>query len=371
MKFIDIISRDAWGYRYGLGWNKRPVPAQHVILHHSETNTPSENASFDEDAAAVRYLDYIGWLRFNYADTGYTRPRGAGISYTWAVTPSGRVFQGHDITLTSSHTSGYNTSGVGICLVGNYMNTAPTKKQIEAVARLLLQAKEDGHIVRAKIDYGHKETSSTDCPGKAMESIPTINSHVNEILNPPVEDPNKGYSQEWIRKVQTDLQILSYYTGLVTGHLPDVDPALRQFQADYGLEADGLPGNQTAWALQVAMDEYNDTVLKEREIAAAIARVRISGSSRWATSELAAMTELPSGKGVLLAADGSPDERYATARAGGEVRYLPLRQANDSPPSSTIRALKNYQPEWIRVVGGQTVVTDNCVRRLLEELGII
>lgn len=83
------------------------------------------------------------------------------------------------------------------------------------------------------------------------------------------------------------------------------------------------------------------------------------------------MTELPSGKGVLLAADGSPDERYATARADGEVRYLPLRQANDSPPSSTVRALKNYQPEWIRVVGGQTVVTDNCVRTLLEELGII
>lgn len=359
MTYIDIISRSTWGYRYGLGWNDRPVPARHVIIHHSETNTPSENATLAQDIDAVRYLDYIGWLRFNYADGGYKRPRGAGISYTWAVTPSGRVFQGHDINLTSSHTYGYNTSGVGICLVGNYMNTAPTEKQIDAVARLLLQAKEDGHIMNAKVDYGHKETSSTDCPGRAMESIPKINARVAEILNPPVEDPNRGYPASTVSDVQVALKTLRYYSGEPTGHLPDVDAALRRYQTDNGLDADGLPGPLTMAAIALSL---------EREY---LSGLRIAGAGRWETAEKMALAEFPSGKGVLIAADGSPDERYATSRATGDIRYLPVRSGEDAPPSHTMRALSHYKPAWVRFIGGTTVVTDACARAIAERLGLV
>lgn len=299
MNYIDIIPNTEWGYGYGLGWGLRPLPAEYVILHHSTTASPPMNASFQQDVAAIKHLDWIGYERFKGSDGGYKRPEGAGISYTWGVPKSGRVFEGHDVRRNSSHTYGYNRNGVGIVLIGNYENDTVTPAQIESIARLLLQAKADGHIKHARIDYGHDDVYATLCPGKnAKPLISLINNRVLEILREEEDNMNKDRRQERINAV------------------------------------------------------------------------RLAGTSRWETARAVFEADLPAGRGILIAADGTPDERYVTARAGGDVRYLPVRANNDNPPGATAAAIKAYKPQWIRVAGGANVVTDECVINLLDAAGL-
>lgn len=305
-KYIDIISRTDWGHRYGLGWSFRNLPAEHVIIHHSVTVAPAPGASFGQDAAAVRLLDQIGYERFRYADYDkngkliWPRPSGAGISYTWAIPKSGRVFEGHDVRRFSSHTAGYNDTGVGIVFIGNYDNDTLTDAQIDAAARTVLQAKEDGVVKHARVDFRHSDVYDTACPGKnAMSARDRINARIQEIL------------------------------------------------------------------------EKEDDDMRKEEIARKVNEARLSGSSRWETARAVFEAKLPAGRGVLIAADGSPDERYVTARAEGDVKYLPVRPNNDNPPGATAAAIRAYKPQWIRVAGGSNVVTDTCVYNLLTAAGLI
>lgn len=384
MNWLRIFKRNEWGAKYGTGWGTRPLPAPEAWLHHSVTAAPPVNATFEQDAAAVRALDQIGYDRFKSADTGYTRPEGAGISYTWAVAPSGRVFEGHDPKRNSSHTAGHNGSGVGIVLIGNYETAKPTLKQIEAVARLLLQARDDKIIKTAALNGGHKDVYATACPGKnAYDYIPEINRMVKSIeaggnKEMPV-DPNKGFTTDYIKEVQTVLKTLGYYSGAITGSLPDVDEAVRAFQGANNLTVDGQPGNNTMTVARVRLSEYEARIAKEKAeaeaaAAAAAARekaiedMRISGSNRWATAKAVALATLPTGPGVLIAADSTPDITLAVTRASADVRVLPVRAGSLTPPTATVEAVKALKPKWIRFVGGDDVVTKNCARILADLL---
>lgn len=363
-KYIDIITRSVWGNRYGLGWSFRSLPAKYVILHHSVTAAPPVNATFEQDAAAVRLLDQIGYDRFKYADTGWVRPAGAGISYTWAVAPSGRVFEGHDIRRESSHTSGYNNRGVGIVLIGNYEKNTVTPQQIEAVARLLLEAKENGWIEEPEIDLNHSDVYATACPGaNALDAKTRINARVLEIQKEgtPV-DPNKGFTIAYIKEVQTALKTLGYYQGAISGNLPDVDKAVRAFQTENKLVVDGLPGNATMTVIQTRLAE----LIEERAREEALAKMRISGSSRWSTARAVATATLPTGRGVLIAADSTPDIILAVTRSREDVRVLPVRAGSDIPPADTIAAIRELKPTWIRFIGGEPVVTKACAMSLAD-----
>jgi hypothetical protein len=124
---MEIISRKAWGARFADGFGSAPLPAKEVWLHHSVTIAPDLIPPFTDDDAAVRTLEKIGQDRFK-----------GGISYTFAVTPVGRVYQGHSIDRQGAHTKGRNSIARAICLVGNYDDRHPTRQQLDAVARLLV-----------------------------------------------------------------------------------------------------------------------------------------------------------------------------------------------------------------------------------------
>ena len=60
-----------------------------------------------------------------------------------------------------------NRSAVGICLVGNFDKTVPTKKQMQALVRLTRFLQRRYHIPKSRI-YGHRTTPGariTHCPG--------------------------------------------------------------------------------------------------------------------------------------------------------------------------------------------------------------
>ncbi|GGM55358.1 hypothetical protein GCM10012275_28140 [Longimycelium tulufanense] len=170
---MEIVSRAQWGARYDNGDGPAPLPASEIWLHHSVTPAPSINASFATDASAVQHIEQIGEDRF-----------GSGISYTFVVTPSGRVFEGHSVDRQGTHTSGRNSIGRAIVLVGNYETDIPTAAQKRAVAALLRHGYQAGWWRQQRITGGHRQApgnADTACPGRnALAAIPEINQRAQE-----------------------------------------------------------------------------------------------------------------------------------------------------------------------------------------------
>jgi hypothetical protein len=157
---VTIIRRAQWGARGPNGCAAAPLPAREVWLHHSATLAPDLAPPFDDDDAAVRTLERIGQDRF-----------GCGISYTWPITPAGRVYEGHGVDRQGTHTGGHNDAGRAICFVGNYQATRPTEAQINAAAAVLQHAHARGWISAPRLAGGHRDVAETACPGNAAYAV--------------------------------------------------------------------------------------------------------------------------------------------------------------------------------------------------------
>ncbi|HZL38140.1 MAG TPA: peptidoglycan recognition family protein [Tepidisphaeraceae bacterium] len=61
----------------------------------------------------------------------------------------------------------FNRDGIGICLVGNFDVTHPTSAQIKSLTKLVSYLMYTYHIPADHV-LGHRDTKSTDCPGRYM-----------------------------------------------------------------------------------------------------------------------------------------------------------------------------------------------------------
>lgn len=164
---MEIIQREQWGAAFKDGFGTAETPAREVWLHHSVTEAPDLEPPFDDEHAAVRLLEEIGEKRFK-----------RGISYTFVVMPTGRVYEGHSVTRQGSHLANRNGIARAIVWVGNYDTHSPTRQQIEATANLLVFGKQQGWWREARLNGGHGQApgASTACPGRwAGQRIPEVN----------------------------------------------------------------------------------------------------------------------------------------------------------------------------------------------------
>lgn len=114
-----------------------------IILHHSATTSGSA------EAFARYHVDTLGW---------------AGIGYCFVINKDGSIDQTNELTSISNHTAGQNTSGIGICFVGNFDIETPTTAQ-ELSGQLLITYLRG--ILNKKIPvFGHCDFSTKTCPGK-------------------------------------------------------------------------------------------------------------------------------------------------------------------------------------------------------------
>jgi hypothetical protein len=163
---LRIITRAEWGARHRAGFGPAPT-ASEVWLHHTVTFAPSNDPA--DEARAMRDIENIGQSRF-----------GGGFSYSFAVMPSGRVYEGTGPGRVGAHTAKRNTIARGIVLVGNYdANPVPTP-MTQAVADLLRYgAGKVGYWHAARLNGGHRDApgASTACPGKhGMKALTIINA---------------------------------------------------------------------------------------------------------------------------------------------------------------------------------------------------
>jgi N-acetylmuramoyl-L-alanine amidase. len=144
-----------WGLSPHDPWTPAPKPVSLAYVHHSVTANLSVDASVAEEKAQMRLLDSIAHGRgFN------------GISYCWAIFPSGRCYEGRGFGVIEAGTEDHNTDADSIVLVGNYSLRPPSPNQLKALKALINKAQRDGFFVKSGLDVRpHRQTSQTSCPG--------------------------------------------------------------------------------------------------------------------------------------------------------------------------------------------------------------
>jgi hypothetical protein len=129
-----------------------------IVLHHSATSGGSVESI---DAVHRRQTDAAGkpWLGIGYHFVvGNGRSMADG-----EIQPTFRWQQ----QLTGAHAGkrDENERGIGICLIGNFDETHPTARQLEAVQNLVKTLSARYAIPRQRV-LRHQDVGSTRCPGR-------------------------------------------------------------------------------------------------------------------------------------------------------------------------------------------------------------
>lgn len=121
-----------------------------LVIHHSATATGN--------AGVFRALHRAvnGWV-----DIGYHFVIGNG-----TLSLDGEIEPGRPVWAVGAHAREHNSDSIGICLVGNFSKTSPTRKQIASLKDLLRKLLKDFSLSRSGILL-HRDVPgcSTECPG--------------------------------------------------------------------------------------------------------------------------------------------------------------------------------------------------------------
>lgn len=131
---------------------------RYVVIHHSATNNGSVR-SIHNDHRQRKDRAGNNWLGIGYH---FVIGNGNGMedgeiesTFRWKQ----QIHGAH------SGSTVHNANGIGICLIGNFQNSAPTANQLKAVRSLIGQLS-NRYDIPARLVIGHNAVKSTDCPGK-------------------------------------------------------------------------------------------------------------------------------------------------------------------------------------------------------------
>ena len=220
---MKIYSRSEWGARHAAGVGPAPAPADRVWLHHTAGRSGAATSTLEQDCQLLRDVEQIGQDRF-----------GSGISYTFVITRSGRIFEGTGPDRVGTHTRGQNTASRAICLTGNYQTTEPNDKQIDALVWLVRHGAERGWWKDAQLAGGHRDApgAATACPGDRLVSrIAEVNGRVTTQHSAPQGMPLVGPATATLAQAQAWARDKKAHPRFVD----DILPAL--YRAEQALRA--------------------------------------------------------------------------------------------------------------------------------------
>jgi len=124
-----------------------------LVVHHSATPSGS--------AGCFRVL-HRGISHWN--DIGYHYVIGNGTH-----SGNGQVEEGRRVPYRGAHARGANHDTLGICLVGNFNDTKPSREQMEALGELLRSLLSRWSLISSSVTL-HRlvKGSSTECPGRHL-----------------------------------------------------------------------------------------------------------------------------------------------------------------------------------------------------------
>ncbi|CAI9741613.1 peptidoglycan-recognition protein SC2-like [Octopus vulgaris] len=152
----SIRNRAEWDARKPKSVTKLRVPVEYFVVHHSETESCSTTASCDKLVKSIQnyHMDNKGW---------------EDIAYNFLIGGNGEVYEGRGWSVEGTHTIGYNSKSIGICLLGNFENEEPTTEAMESLKKMIKCSLNKGQISRNYILAGHKDLQSMrKCPGTTL-----------------------------------------------------------------------------------------------------------------------------------------------------------------------------------------------------------
>lgn len=202
-----VITRSQWGADESLRRGDASYASTLKVgfIHHTAS---SSSYTSSQAAAQVRAI---------YAF--HTQSRGwDDIGYNFLVDRFGRTYEGRaggmDRPVIGAHTGGFNTSTFGVALLGTFDTTAPSATTQAALSRVMAWklglhhrnplAKAQlssgggstsrypaGQLVTFNAISGHRDASSTACPGAATYArLPQIRSQVKQYLGAGFLEPS-------------------------------------------------------------------------------------------------------------------------------------------------------------------------------------
>lgn len=212
-----------------------------IILHHAEASTCSA-----EDIH--RWHKANGW---------------AGAGYHFLVRKDGSVYRLRPEWALGAHASGNNYDSLGICAEGAFNDEYMTETQRKAISELVNYLKDKYGISTV---LRHKDVGSTDCPGNNYPFDEIVNDTETSEVTTSTESTGGSYcygngdSGDEVRRIQNRLIALGYSLpiyGADGSFGSETEAAVKQFQSDNGLTADGLVGPKTMTALDNATTRTN------------------------------------------------------------------------------------------------------------------
>lgn len=145
---MDITARATWNARAP---KKNPVKVaasrrRYFVVHHS-------GAPADQSVRAIQDWCMDGR---DFAD----------IDYNFLVrATTGQIYEGRGWDVVGSHTTNYNTTGIGVCVIGNNELSAAAKRSVR-----WLYEQANRRCGRTLEVRGHRQlaTTGTDCPGDVI-----------------------------------------------------------------------------------------------------------------------------------------------------------------------------------------------------------
>lgn len=158
ISFIDLPKNP----RYIGTWGQRTINSIYKIIVHQELG----------EANTLSVHNY------HISENSHLKKGGAPrIAYHFTIEKDGTIYQVNNPTDITWHTSGQNTHGFGVMLVGDFDGeghvgkSSPTEIQIGALEWLLNHLIEKYNIDKKEV-YGHCDFGKPACPGfKVMEFI--------------------------------------------------------------------------------------------------------------------------------------------------------------------------------------------------------
>jgi len=175
-------------------------------------------------------------------------PRGCPrICYHYGIRKNGEIVQLNELSSIVWHTSGQNSNAIGIMLVGNFAGVGhslgtsePSQEQLAALEYLC-----DYLLTAFKFSnqelYGHYHFGKPACPGYVVSEW--IEKKRNTIVSKRSEFKDV---EKTVIEIQKRLSKLGYNIGAIDG-IQGIKTitAIRKFQMDKKLLADGIVGPQT------------------------------------------------------------------------------------------------------------------------------
>lgn len=153
---LKIFPRSVWsGFSPRFARIKPAKIFTRLTVHHAG-NGVNTHARLEE---VVLDLNGIleSHLQNNYGDIGYH----------FIVDYAGRIWEGRSLAYEGAHVSGMNEQNLGVMLLGNFDEQAPSPAQVSALFAVV-STLQDKYAISYDSIYGHCDLGQSACPGKHL-----------------------------------------------------------------------------------------------------------------------------------------------------------------------------------------------------------